>query len=50
MGLHGSEYWTYAAPPRRRAARQLTEECLPVSSASGLRLGLADRVIEERAA
>ncbi len=48
MGLHGSEYWTYTLP-RRAGARQaarLTEECLPVSSASGLRLGLADRVIE----
>jgi putative two-component system hydrogenase maturation factor HypX/HoxX len=48
MGLHGSEYWTYTLP-RRAGARQaarLTEECLPVSAASGLRLGLADRVIE----
>ena len=48
MGLHGSEYWTYTLP-RRAGARQaarLTEECLPVSAVSGLRLGLADRVIE----
>jgi putative two-component system protein, hydrogenase maturation factor HypX/HoxX len=48
MGLHGSEYWTYTLPRRVGAqqAARLTEECLPVSSASGLRYGLVDRVIE----
>ena len=48
MGLHGSEYWTYTLPRRvgARQAARLTEECLPVSSASGLRCGLVDRVIE----
>jgi putative two-component system protein, hydrogenase maturation factor HypX/HoxX len=47
IGLHGSEYWTYTLPRRvgvQQAAR-LTEECLPVSSDSGLRFGLVDRVI-----
>jgi putative two-component system protein, hydrogenase maturation factor HypX/HoxX len=48
MGLHGSEYWTYTLPRRvgARQAARLTEECLPVSSAAGLRCGLVDRVIE----
>ncbi len=48
MGLHGSEYWTRTLPRRvgARQAARLTDECLPVSSASGLRYGLVDRVIE----
>ena len=47
MGLYGSEYWTYTLPRRVGAlqAARLTEECLPVSSASGLACGLVDRVI-----
>jgi putative two-component system hydrogenase maturation factor HypX/HoxX len=47
MGLHGSEYWTYTLPRRVGAeqAARLTEACLPVSTASALRCGLADRVI-----
>lgn len=48
MGLHGSEYWTYSLLRRVGAlqAARLTEECLPVSSAAGLRCGLVDRVLE----
>src|SRR5215475_13629081 len=47
MGLHCSEYWTYSLPRRVGAdeAARLTGACLPVSTASGLRSGLADRVI-----
>jgi putative two-component system protein, hydrogenase maturation factor HypX/HoxX len=47
MGLHGSEYWTYTLPRRVGAdeAARLTGACLPVSTASALRSGLADRVI-----
>jgi putative two-component system protein, hydrogenase maturation factor HypX/HoxX len=47
MGLHGSEYWTYTLPRRVGAehAARLTQACLPVTAASALRWGLADRVI-----
>ncbi|MGE5291330.1 MAG: hydrogenase maturation protein [Micromonosporaceae bacterium] len=47
MGLHGSEYWTYTLPRRvgTHEAARLTGACLPVSTASALRSGLADRVI-----
>jgi putative two-component system hydrogenase maturation factor HypX/HoxX len=47
MGLHGSEYWTYTLPRRVGAAEasRLTEDCLPVTSASALRTGLIDKVI-----
>jgi putative two-component system hydrogenase maturation factor HypX/HoxX len=47
MGLHGSEYWTYTLPRRVGAehAARLTQACLPVTAASALRCGLADRVI-----
>ena len=47
MGLHGSEYWTYTLPRRVGAdeAARLTDACLPVSAASALRSGLADRII-----
>ena len=47
MGLYGSEYWTYSLPRRvgARAAGQLTERALPVSAATGHRLGLVDRLI-----
>jgi putative two-component system hydrogenase maturation factor HypX/HoxX len=48
MGLYGSEYWTYTLPRRVGAATagRLMREALPVSSASALRLGLVDRVID----
>jgi putative two-component system protein, hydrogenase maturation factor HypX/HoxX len=48
MGLHGSEYWTYTLPRRvgEEEAARLTSACLPVSTASALRCGLVDRVIE----
>ena len=51
MGLYGSEYWTYSLPRRvgARAAERLTERALPVSAASGHRLGLVDRLIESSA-
>jgi putative two-component system protein, hydrogenase maturation factor HypX/HoxX len=47
MGLHGSEYWTYTLPRRVGADQtaRLTGACLPVSTASALRSGLADRII-----
>ena len=49
MGLHGSEYWTYTLPRRVGAgeAARLTRSCLPVTPASALRCGLADRVIAD---
>ncbi|MDQ0687956.1 putative two-component system hydrogenase maturation factor HypX/HoxX [Streptomyces achromogenes] len=48
MGLYGSEYWTYTLPRRvgPATADRLMREALPVSSASALRLGLADRVVD----
>ncbi|MGW5469085.1 enoyl-CoA hydratase-related protein [Streptomyces chartreusis] len=48
MGLYGSEYWTYTLPRRvgPALAERLMAEALPVSAASALRLGLADRVID----
>ncbi|WP_371673274.1 hydrogenase maturation protein [Streptomyces sp. NBC_00289] len=48
MGLYGSEYWTYTLPRRvgPAAAERLMREALPVSSASALRLGLVDRVVD----
>ncbi|MEU1252694.1 enoyl-CoA hydratase-related protein [Streptomyces chartreusis] len=48
MGLYGSEYWTYTLPRRvgPALAERLMREALPVSAASALRLGLADRVID----
>ncbi|WP_329459447.1 hydrogenase maturation protein [Streptomyces sp. NBC_01497] len=47
MGLYGSEYWTYTLPRRvgPDAARRLTGEALPVSTAAAERLGLVDRII-----
>ncbi|MFF4394417.1 hydrogenase maturation protein [Streptomyces sp. NPDC001480] len=47
MGLYGSEYWTYSLPRRvgETAAERLTREALPVSAATAVRLGLADRVV-----
>ena len=48
MGLYGSEYWTYTLPRRvgPAVAERLMREALPVSSASALSLGLADRLID----
>ena len=48
MGLHGSEYWTYTLPRRVGIAEasRLTQDCLPVTSASALRTGLIDKVID----
>ncbi|MGD3106031.1 hydrogenase maturation protein [Streptomyces sp. YGL11-2] len=48
MGLYGSEYWTYTLPGRVGAetADHLMARALPVSAASGQRLGLVDRVID----
>jgi putative two-component system hydrogenase maturation factor HypX/HoxX len=48
MGLYGSEYWTHTLPRRvgPATAERLMREALPVSSASALRLGLADRVVD----
>ncbi|MGW0841729.1 enoyl-CoA hydratase-related protein [Streptomyces sp. NPDC002787] len=48
MGLYGSEYWTYTLPRRvgPSTAERLMREALPVSSASALRLGLVDRVVD----
>ncbi|WP_435217404.1 enoyl-CoA hydratase-related protein [Streptomyces sp. bgisy034] len=48
MGLYGSEYWTCTLPRRvgPALAERLMREALPVSAASALRLGLADRVID----
>lgn len=47
MGLYGSEYWTYSLPRRAggSTAERLTREALPVSAATAVRLGLADRVV-----
>ncbi|MDX3640597.1 enoyl-CoA hydratase-related protein [Streptomyces sp. MB09-02B] len=48
MGLYGSEYWTLTLPRRVGAAtaERLMDEALPVSSASALRLGLVDRLVD----
>ncbi|AJT68951.1 hydrogenase maturation protein [Streptomyces chattanoogensis] len=48
MGLYGSEYWTYTLPGRAGpgAAAQLMERALPVSAATGQRLGLVDRIVD----
>ncbi|WP_435611927.1 enoyl-CoA hydratase-related protein [Streptomyces sp. bgisy159] len=47
MGLYGSELWTYSLPRRvgEAEAARLTEEALPVSAATAVRLGLADRLV-----
>jgi putative two-component system protein, hydrogenase maturation factor HypX/HoxX len=46
-GLYGSEYWTYILPKRVGAtlARELTEQCLPISVQQSRRIGLIDDVI-----
>ncbi|WP_285512674.1 enoyl-CoA hydratase-related protein [Streptomyces sp. NBRC 14336] len=47
MGLYGSEFWTYSLPRRvgAQTARRLTDEALPVSAATGARIGLVDRLV-----
>lgn len=52
MGLHGSEYWTYLLPKRigEKAARTLTESCLPISSEAAVDMGLIDYLIDARGA
>lgn len=44
MGLYGSEYWTYLLPRRvgHQQARELTENCLPVSTRTAKKIGLID--------
>lgn len=51
MGLYGSEYWTYLLPKRvgMKKAIQLTEDCLPVSTRSALKMGLIDGAFKESA-
>ncbi|MDO0910065.1 hydrogenase maturation protein [Streptomyces sp. DT2A-34] len=51
MGLYGSEYWTYTLPRRVgvETARRLTSEALPVSAATGARIGLVDQLVAVRA-
>jgi len=46
-GLYGSEYWTYTLPKRVGAelARQLTDQCMPISVQQGREIGLIDDVI-----
>ncbi|MGW3625229.1 hydrogenase maturation protein [Streptomyces sp. NPDC000880] len=48
MGLYGSEYWTYTLTRRVGAeeAERLMSQAAPVSAATALRLGLADRVLD----
>lgn len=45
MGLHGSEYWTYALPRRigHAQAQQLTTRCEPVSATEAVELGMVDQ-------
>lgn len=44
MALYGSEYWTYLLPERvgKEKAIELTEECLPISTKTGKKIGLID--------
>ncbi|MCF3173364.1 enoyl-CoA hydratase/isomerase family protein, partial [Streptomyces sioyaensis] len=48
MGLYGSEYWTYTLPRRTgpEVAEQLTSRALPLTAATGARLGLVDRILD----
>jgi putative two-component system hydrogenase maturation factor HypX/HoxX len=47
MGLFGSEYWTYVLPRRvgPPRARRITDDCLPMSSAEAVEIGLADAAL-----
>ena len=46
MHLYGSEYWTYLLPRRvgSQRARELTEQCEPVSTAWAKSIGLVDDI------
>jgi len=46
-GLYGSEYWTYTLPKRVGGdrARQLTEQCLPISVHEAKAIGLIDDIV-----
>lgn len=46
-GLYGSEYWTYSLPKRVGVvrAKQLTEQCLPISVREAKAIGLIDDII-----
>ena len=48
MGLYGSEYWTYSLPRRVGdvVAKQLTEECNPMSAQQAERIGMVDQLVE----
>lgn len=48
-GLYGSEYWTYLLPRRvgQEKAEELTEHCLPVGTATAIKIGLIDDAFEE---
>ena len=48
MGLYGSEYWTYSLPRRvgDMQAKQLTEECNPISAKHAKRLGMVDQLVD----
>ena len=48
MGLYGSEYWTYSLPRRVGdvVAKQLTEECKPISAQQAQRIGVVDQLVE----
>ncbi len=46
-GLYGSEYWTYTLPKRVGAqnARQLTDQCLPISIREAKSMGMIDDIV-----
>ena len=46
-GLYGSEYWTYTLPKRvgQARARQITEECLPISVHEAKAIGMIDDIV-----
>ncbi|WP_248767064.1 hydrogenase maturation protein [Pseudomonas sp. MWU12-2345] len=46
MGLYGSEYWTYSLPRAvgYERALQLSEDCLPISVAQALEIGLVQDI------
>ncbi|MFE1173910.1 enoyl-CoA hydratase-related protein [Streptomyces sp. NPDC058773] len=48
MGLYGSEYWTYTLPRRTGpdVAAELAARAVPITAATGARLGLVDRIVD----
>ncbi|MCQ6275522.1 hydrogenase maturation protein [Bacillus sp. V3B] len=50
-GLYGSEYWTYLLPKRvgYQKAKELMEDCLPVSTTTAKSIGLIDDTFGETA-